>query len=437
VTSRATIRALAGAIIVSMMATTAGAGSGPVVTENAASCDIGPYPAATLLLPYFEVDCDAPATSAIDTVFSVINTSKNPQIVRMTVWTDLGFPAAWSSIFLTGFGTASVSMYNLIARGSYPTSSNMYPHGSMSSDNNANPNFYETTWCGWTGGAVAQELQMRLQNSLTTGERATSGCNVSTKHKHATGYVTLDVVNSCSVNSPLDPSYWTDVILYDNVLTGDYERINPNVTTGNYAGGNPLVHIRAVPDGGPAGSTASQILPFTFYDRYTPANARHLDRRVPLPSVFTARWISGGPTGFETNFVFWREGVVGPAAGECDYAQNATVPLKTSTLVRFDEHENAVALTCGNACLGVVPLASTISSNADLFPPVGGTSDVGGWLWIDLDNHAADASGSVYSTTRASQNWVIVQMYAEGRYGVDFDATSVANGCTVTPPAHP
>jgi hypothetical protein len=32
---------------------------------------------------------------------------------------------------------------------------------------------------------------------------------------------------------------------------------------------------------------------------------------------------------------------------------------------------------------------------------------------------------------------VIVQMYAEGRYAVDFDATWLANGCTLTPPITP
>jgi hypothetical protein len=250
--------------------------------------------------------------------------------------------------------------------------------------------------------------------------------------------VTIDVVNSCDVVSPLDEEYWREVILYDNVLTGDYERINPNVTTGNYAGGNPLVHIRAVPDGGPAGSAAAQVLPYTFYDRYTPANARRLDRRQPLPSVFAARWINGGPTGFLTNYIIWREGVVGPVKDECAYAKNAGVPLKGATIVRFDEHENAT-VSCASGCTGgPVPVTSVVSSAADLFPPTGPSGDVGGWMWITLDNHASDAGqSSPYSSGRPSQNWVIVQMYAEGRYAVDFDATSVVNGCTPGAPARP
>ena len=33
------------------------------------------------------------------------------------------------------------------------------------------------------------------------------------------------------------------------------------------AAANPMVHIRAVPEGGAAGSTAHTDLPYTFYDR--------------------------------------------------------------------------------------------------------------------------------------------------------------------------
>lgn len=35
---------------------------------------------------------------------------------------------------------------------------------------------------------------------------------------------------------------------------------------------------------------------------------------------------------------------------------------------------------------------------------------------------------------RQSQNWVITSMSAEGRYSVDFDATSLGNGCSPAAP---
>jgi hypothetical protein len=299
----------------------------------------------------------------------------------------------------------------------------------MSLDNKSNPNFLQDTGCDHAGGNLPLAMRERLQRTLTTGEREGTNCRVSTKRDHAAGYVTIDLVNSCSPVSPFDPVFWKEVILYDNVLTGDYERINPNVTTGNYAGGNPLVHIRAVPDGGPAGAKASQILPYTFYDRYTPRDARQLDRRQPLPSVFAARWINGGPTGFATNYIVWREGVVGPTMDACEYAKNATLPISSSMVVRFDEHENAVVMGCGNGCNATVPVAAVLSSDGAIFPPAGTTSDVGGWMWISLDHGAAAG--------RPSQSWIIVQMFAEGRYAVDYDATQIVNGCTTAPPTRP
>src|SRR5207302_1438357 len=145
----------------------------------------------------------------------------------------------------------------------------------------------------------------------------------------------VDVVNSCTKISPLDPAYYAKTLLYDNVLTGDFERIVPDKLIGNYAGGNPLVHIRAIPEGGPAGSAATG-LPYTFYDRMTPSGARHIDRRQPLPSTFAARFIEGGTAAFHTEYTMWREAATAAAAG-CVSA-NASVPYLS--IVRYDEYEN-------------------------------------------------------------------------------------------------
>jgi hypothetical protein len=35
---------------------------------------------------------------------------------------------------------------------------------------------------------------------------------------------------------------------------------------------------------------------------------------------------------------------------------------------------------------------------------------------------------------RQNQDWVIVSMFAEGRYSVDFDAAWLGNGCSPAPP---
>jgi hypothetical protein len=429
------------ALVFAFAATVASAQSHHVVTANNASCDIGTYAAATLLLPYFDVDVKTQSTTAIDTIFTIINTSKYPQVAHVTIWTDLGYPAAGFNVFLTGYDAQTLSMFELLARGAFPVTSSAVTTGSVSADNGANPNFRAETLCGRVGGGVPQAMLQKLQGLLTTGTAEGSECPVGMSHKNAIGYVTIDVVNGCTALMPNDPAYYRDYLLFDNVLTGDYERINPNAATGNYAGGNPLIHIRAVPEGGPAGRSAVVPLPYTFYDRYTPADSRRFDRRQPLPSTFAARYIQGGPTGFMTNFAIWREGVVGPTQQKCDYAKNAALPIAVTNVVRFDEHENPTVLAVcgGQPCVAqaMPPVAQLSAGSATLLPPLSGSGDVSGWVWFGLDHGRGKGAQNPYSIARPSQNWVSIQMYAEGRYAVDFDATAMANGCTLVPTPAP
>jgi len=404
------------------------------VTANNASSDVGTYAAATLLLPYFDVDFRHQSTTAVDTIFTVINTSRFPQLARITIWTDLGYPASWFSVFLTGYDAQTISMYDLLARGNYPTTYSDTPHGPASAANDSNPNFQAAFVCTRMGGRIPGPQLEQVQTMLSKGIRDGSDCPVGNAHPTAVGYVTIDVISNCSLATPLDTAYYTNLLLFDNVLTGDYERINPNTTTGNYAGGNPLVHIRAIPEGGSSGTPVNVPMPYTFYDRYTPANARKIDRRQPLPSSFAARFIEGGPTGFLTNLAIWREGVTGAVKNPCEYAKNANLPVPKANIVRFDEHENATVLSTDQS----MPAVSVIATEkTQLLPPQAGSGDVAGWLWMSLDNGAGHAQENPYSIDRPSQNWVTIQMYAEGRYDVDFDATALANGCTLQPAGAP
>jgi len=396
----------------------------PSAVDNNASCDIGTYPAATLLLPYFEVESGRHPLEAQNTIFSIINTSRMPQIARVTLWTDYGFPAIWFNIFLTGYGVQSISLYDVIANGVIPKSSSGAPHGSRSKPNDANPNIVSLSDCDALGGPLPASTQASLAALLTKGGVSSASCRLGGEHAAmATGYVTVDVVSRCSSVSPTDPAYYSSTILFDNVLTGDYERIAPAHDLGNYAGGNPLVHIRAVPEGGPSGSVSNSGLPYTFYDRLTPTAARHIDRRQPLPSSFAARFIEGGTGGFSTDLAIWREAQTSATAG-CVSA-NAAVPYMS--IVRYDEFENpTMGAVSGSHAM---PVAAASATNSADFPPRVGAS-VAGWMFLDLDNHAGVGASSPYSVPRPSQNWVTIHMRAEGRYAVDYDATAIGNGCT-------
>jgi hypothetical protein len=393
----------------------------PAAVDNDASCDIGTYPAATLLLPYFEVEVRKHVNDAANTIFSVINTSRQPQIVRVTIWTDYGYPAIWFNMFLTGYDVAPVSLYDVIANGTLPHTSSAVPNGARAKPNDANPYIVSLDGCGELGGPLQQSVIDGLVSLLTSGKQE-GGCRLGGEHPMATGYVTVDVVNSCTMISPLEPDYYAKTLLYDNVLTGDYERVAPDKQLGNYAGGNPLVHIRAIPGGGPAGSAATG-LPYTFYDRMTPATARHVDRRQPLPSSFAARFIEGGTAAFQTDYAIWREAQT--AASTSCTSTNAAIPYVSIT--RYDEFENPTVGSGPHA----FPVSAATATTSSAFPPRVGAS-VSGWMFLDLDNRAGVSAQSPFSSPRPSQNWVIVHMRAEGRYGVDYDATSLANGCTNT-----
>src|SRR5947199_7778574 len=89
----------------------------PATTNNNDSCDIGVYPAATLLLPYFEVDTGAPQGTGTTTLFTITNTSRYPQIAHVTIWTDWAFPVLGFNIFLTGYDVQGINLYDTIVRG--------------------------------------------------------------------------------------------------------------------------------------------------------------------------------------------------------------------------------------------------------------------------------------------------------------------------------
>src|SRR6266568_4673365 len=94
-----------------------GIASGPATTNNDDSCDISTAPAATLLLPFFDVDWKSPATTARTTLFTITNTSRVPQIAHVVVWTDWSFAALDFNIFLTGYDVQSINLYDIINRG--------------------------------------------------------------------------------------------------------------------------------------------------------------------------------------------------------------------------------------------------------------------------------------------------------------------------------
>jgi hypothetical protein len=455
-----------GAVLLSLLIASGIAAEATIHNDD--SCDVGVFPAATLLLPHFQVDPQSPWSDT--TLFTVTNVSHLPQIAHVTVWTDWAFPVLTFNIFLTGYDTQSINLYDVLVMGviapggpgTSSTNTRISPRprqpvpGAQPAPNTDNPHIvYESVIEGGTCSSLPGQLPAPfvelVRSALTTGfyradANGIDGCGdrrIGGTHEDIRGYVTIDVVSNCTIRTPDDPAYYREDLLYDNVLLGDSIQVDGDLVVGNYAGGNPLVHIRAIPEGGRAGNTAPTPLPYTFYDRYTPSDRRTMDRRQPLPALFAARWIEGGLGGFDTNYTIWREGVSAGKQSCFKAAENSE--LEHGQIVRFDERENSYTYVFAPVC-GCGPgdppdtaASEEIDTRADLFPENTGI-DVAGWMFLDL-NHGASHN---YSTARAgydrngfgvrpSQNWVTATMHAQGRYAVRMDAAMLGNGCS--PPA--
>lgn len=107
---------------------------GPRTTNNDDTCDIAQLPAATLLLPYFEVDLHDP--NGETTLFSITNVTNVEQIAHVTLWTDLAYPVVTFDIYLTGYDVQSINLYDVIRNGQVApargTGSAVSPHGEYS-----------------------------------------------------------------------------------------------------------------------------------------------------------------------------------------------------------------------------------------------------------------------------------------------------------------
>ena len=426
--------------------------------NNDDSCDIKVGPAATLLLPYFEVDTN-PQAPGQTTLFTITNVTRYPQIAHVTLWTDWAYPVLTFNLFLTGYDVQAINLYDVIVHGTIAPPSGTTPATTPGTLSAAGGNLRSTLDCASNPALLPASLANTVRNTLTTGVFNPGGgvksCSTAGgTHANAIGYATIDVVANCTNLMPSDPPYYLTDLLFDNVLIGDYQQLGGSAAgTGSAsvfdAAGNPMVHIRAVPEGGSAGSNVATALPYTFYDRYTPAATRTIDRRQPLPSTFAARYIQGGTSGFATDLTIWREGVNGAGASCASYVNNAQLPI--AEFIRFDEHENPKAFGSGGPCCfgpfpPTLPVASSANTASSTFPSSFGT-DVGGWMYLNLNNggaqvysvtnHAAGTTPTVFGNPRASQNWVTATMFGNAgssRMTAEFDAAPLGNGCTPAAP---
>src|SRR5215218_4135209 len=77
------------------------------------NCRLADQPAATMLIPYFEVDLADPAGQT--TLFSVNNASAKSTLARVVLWTNWGVPSLAFDVYLTGYDVQTINLRDLFA----------------------------------------------------------------------------------------------------------------------------------------------------------------------------------------------------------------------------------------------------------------------------------------------------------------------------------
>ena len=382
---------------------------------------IDDVPAATLLLPYFEVDIAN--ADGVNTLFSINNASATAVLAHVTVWTDQSVPALDFDVYLTGYDVQTISLRDIFVNGHLPATASagqdpkdtISPQGPVSQD----INFASCGVLPYDRPAVSATFRAHLQAWLQGLQSpATGNCAGSkTQDGILRGYITVDTVNACNLFFPSDWAFYAPFITFQNVLWGDYFYVNPSQ---NFAQGETLVHIEAAP-------TAFAPGDHTFYGRYNGATAA--DGREPLPTTTVARYLNGGGFDGGTDFLVWRE------ANEADSAYSCTLqgppswyPLEATQIVIFDEQEQPVSTDdcpSGDPTCDQVVTIPNEANRVDVAADLLAAFDFG-FAWLNLQHPDLAAA---YGDTFA-QSWVTTTMDAEGRFSVGFDAIQIDNANT-------
>ncbi len=303
---------------------------------------VGDQPAATLLLPYFEVDLANPAGA--NTYFTVNNASASAALAHVTVWSAMHVPVYTFDVYLTGYDVQQVNVRDVIngklpvtaSAGQDPLDTNS-PTDGISNKGLLSQDINFASCTGTLPPAAVPQLtvdhiraSLLGQQSPMTGMCATKGDGTSI----ARGYITVDTVNSCTNLTPADLGYFATggagIATNQNVLWGDY-------TYTNHLGGldsgdaSPLVHITA------NGSDPQTSVPgeYTFYGRFV--NWTAADNREPLSTKFMTRFVNS--TAGTTSLTVWRDAKVNQGYFACG-STPSWFPLGVGRMGFFDEQEN-------------------------------------------------------------------------------------------------
>lgn len=385
--------------------------------DGKAECkgEINDVPAATLLLPYFEVDIDkTQKLPRTNTGFSINNAAPTATLAHVNVWSDQSFLVLTFNVYLTGYDIETINLREIFVNGNLPRTApykqderdTLSPGGPVSLDSDF-PSCEELPYPASVIPAnVLSHLHATLQGERSPITGLCAGSKKKDEDNILRGYITIDVVNACTRAAPQNWEEYSKVLSNQNVLWGQYYYISEaqrSILAEN------LVSIEACP-------TCFSPGDHTFYGRYNGASAE--DAREPLPTTLAARFHNA--TGLEKpEFLVWRETYSpGVEFGDLGYTCNldgpSWYPLPTRQVVAFDETETPYM-----GEVQAIPNAANQISDIDL-----GVPWRFGWVYLNLQHpNLNPAYGD-----QAAQGWVTVRMRTyDGLTGFDALQLDCAN----------
>jgi hypothetical protein len=213
---------------------------------SAITCTIDHKPAATLLVPYFQVAVSAGTATPpqvigtasgldfADTFMTVLNASAEPELAHVTVWNRRSLPVLDFNIALTGFDSISWSMAQVLS-GNLPNNPAAEDQvGNACHDTQGPGHFVKFTGSASSNDGSASTVysnpvftgfafQLAAELDGTDDCLAGGETSLSTDPDVLSGYVTIDMVNYCTFDNPNDPNYYeANAIGFENALWGDY-----------------------------------------------------------------------------------------------------------------------------------------------------------------------------------------------------------------------
>jgi hypothetical protein len=385
-------------------------------------CSLDNAPAATLLLPYFEVDLDNPGGQT--TLFTINNASATAILTNVVLWTDLGVPTLSFPLYLTGYDVQTFNLRDVFngalvrtATAGQDPSDTLSPKGVFSQD----INFASCNGLLPLPAALPAAFLESLRAAHTGKSSAVlGGCaGRNLGDSLARGYITVDTVNQCTLRTPnfLSGYFGPDGVATDqNVLWGDFFYVDP---ANNFADGENLVRIEAFPGAFKPGDA-------TFYGRYV--NGSGIDNREPLATTWASRFAVGGTFSGGTDLIVWRDSGLIDKPFPCGTTPPG-FPLLLGGETYFDEQEQTRFVPLFPCPPPFCPPPPPL----DAFPAEAGRVPVGGlavpvpflfgWLYLNFNPPGGGPAGYVH------QSWMGTVMKAQGKFSVGFSATPLDSAC--------